>query len=195
MSSTSPVSVQTSSRLVPSRLERLQRLTCHGAPCIRSNKKQYVDCTVLEPADCQGDTVMLPISKQVLTQKQIATGMSEDYVWWMQKLLKINFGNPRILSYIGLPHSKSQAVTQMLLNLWCSVPITAQATTDGNKTEDFKSGETDSGGSFLAPNTDGPFNDADQNEIWRSENKEMDGLNAKGCFKIWKQQDLAPNDS
>eukprot|EP00961_Rhodomonas_salina_P258060 3487903-Rhodomonas_salina.1 len=23
----------------------------------------------------------------------------------------------------------------------------------------------------------------------------MDGLNAKGCFKTWKQQDLAPNDS
>eukprot|EP00961_Rhodomonas_salina_P153128 2061737-Rhodomonas_salina.1 len=24
------------------------------------NKKQYIDCTVLEPADCRGDTIMLP---------------------------------------------------------------------------------------------------------------------------------------
>eukprot|EP00961_Rhodomonas_salina_P288513 3899255-Rhodomonas_salina.1 len=29
----------------------------------------------------------------------------------------------------------------------------------------------------------------------QSENKEMDWLNAKGCFKKWKSQDLAPNDS
>eukprot|EP00961_Rhodomonas_salina_P183697 2479564-Rhodomonas_salina.1 len=72
----------------------------------------------------------------------------------------------------------------------------------------------------------GPFDDADSNEVWRvfasqmiegyeelanidmlepdpanraaamknSENKEMDWLNAKGCFKKWKRQDLAPND-
>eukprot|EP00961_Rhodomonas_salina_P228519 3088585-Rhodomonas_salina.1 len=131
------------------------------------NKKQYVDCTVLEPADCRGDTVMLPISKLVLTQKQIAAGMSEDYVWWMQKLLKINFGNPRILSDICLSHSKSQAVTQTLLNLWCCVPTTAQANTDANEPGDFESGETDSEGSSLAPNTDGPFDDEDSNEIWR----------------------------
>eukprot|EP00961_Rhodomonas_salina_P300892 3940250-Rhodomonas_salina.2 len=28
-----------------------------------------------------------------------------------------------------------------------------------------------------------------------SENKEMDWLNTKGCFKKWKHQDLAPNNS
>eukprot|EP00961_Rhodomonas_salina_P102044 1372683-Rhodomonas_salina.1 len=117
-------------------------------------KKQYIDCTVLEQADCQGDTVMLPISKPVLMQKQIATGMSEDYVWWMRKLLKINFGNPKILSDICLSQSKSQAVTQTLLKLWCGVPVTAQVNTDEIETEDFESGETNSGGSFLAPNTD-----------------------------------------
>eukprot|EP00961_Rhodomonas_salina_P179914 2428230-Rhodomonas_salina.1 len=85
----------------------------------------------------------------------------------MLKLLKINFGNPRILSYICLSHSKSQAVTQMLLKLWCGVPTTAQANTDVNEPDDFESGETDSGGSSLAPNTDGPFDYADHNEIWR----------------------------
>eukprot|EP00961_Rhodomonas_salina_P204395 2757841-Rhodomonas_salina.2 len=61
------------------------------------NKKRYINCTVLEPADCCGDTIMLPISKLVLTQKQIEAGLSEDCIWWMLKLLKINLGNPRIL--------------------------------------------------------------------------------------------------
>eukprot|EP00961_Rhodomonas_salina_P291319 3931900-Rhodomonas_salina.1 len=28
----------------------------------------------------------------------------------------------------------------------------------------------------------------------QSENKEMDGLNAKGCFKKWKHSDLEPNN-
>eukprot|EP00961_Rhodomonas_salina_P083134 1116895-Rhodomonas_salina.2 len=70
-------------------------------------------------------------------QKQVAAGLS-DYLWWMQKLLKINFRNPRILSYIGLSHSKSQAVTQTLLNLWCCVPVTAQVDTDTIEAEDFE---------------------------------------------------------
>eukprot|EP00961_Rhodomonas_salina_P269422 3640192-Rhodomonas_salina.1 len=175
------------------------------------------------------DTVMLLISKPVLTQKQVATGLSEDYVRWMLKLLKINLGNPRILSDIGLSHSKSQTVTQTLLNLWCCVPVTAQVDTNTIEAEDFESGETDSGGSFFAPTMDGPFDDTNHNEIWRvftlqmiegykeladvdmlepdppnrsaamrnvrlrpfwmqSENKEMNGLNTTGCFRVkpWK---------
>eukprot|EP00961_Rhodomonas_salina_P069757 936676-Rhodomonas_salina.1 len=28
----------------------------------------------------------------------------------------------------------------------------------------------------------------------QSENKEMGGLNAKGCFKKWERSDLEPND-
>eukprot|EP00961_Rhodomonas_salina_P079142 1063984-Rhodomonas_salina.1 len=28
----------------------------------------------------------------------------------------------------------------------------------------------------------------------QSKNKEMDGLNAKACFKKWKHSDLEPND-
>lgn len=196
------------------------------------NKKQYIDCTVLESADCRCDTVMLPISKPVLTQKQIAADLSEDYVWWMLKLLKIYFGNPLILSDIGLSFSKLQAVTQTLLNLWCCVPVTARVDSNEIETEDFESGETDSGGCSLAPTMDGSFNVADHNEVWlvlasqmiegyeeladidmlepdppnrpaamrkvrlspfwmQSENKEMDGLNTKGCFKKWKRQDLA----
>eukprot|EP00961_Rhodomonas_salina_P302912 3941021-Rhodomonas_salina.2 len=107
------------------------------------NKKQYIDCTVLEPADCSGDTIMLPISKPlaVLTQKQIAAGLSEDY---------------------------AQAVTQTLLNLWCGVPVTARNNLDTIDNEDFEQGETDSdsGGSSLAPTMNNPFDDTERNKVW-----------------------------
>eukprot|EP00961_Rhodomonas_salina_P119229 1604570-Rhodomonas_salina.1 len=131
---------------------------------------------------------------------------------------RVNFGNPKILTDIRLTLTKSQQVTQMLLNLWCYVPITARiAQADVDAESDL--GEHIEGNSAVPP-ADKPFNDAPCNEVWRvfasqmiegykeladidmlepdqphsaaamkniqlrpfwmvSENKEMEGLNAK----------------
>eukprot|EP00961_Rhodomonas_salina_P117900 1586668-Rhodomonas_salina.1 len=102
------------------------------------NKKQYLNCTVLDPPECRGDTVVLPISRLVLTTKQVAAGKTEDY---------------------------SQQVTQTLLNLWCNVPITVRISRQ-DLDSDLATGEPDGGGSVETASQDRQFNDPQRNEVW-----------------------------
>eukprot|EP00961_Rhodomonas_salina_P172916 2331563-Rhodomonas_salina.1 len=46
--------------------------------------------------------IQLAISHPHLTKKQKEKGMSDDYVWWMRKLLDVNFDCPKTLEDIGL---------------------------------------------------------------------------------------------
>eukprot|EP00961_Rhodomonas_salina_P127629 1720980-Rhodomonas_salina.1 len=61
---------------------------------------QFVDCEVMQPAEWRGRIIQFSISEPVLMLKQIAQGLRKDYVWWIQKLLDINYNEPTTLADI-----------------------------------------------------------------------------------------------
>eukprot|EP00961_Rhodomonas_salina_P010377 139191-Rhodomonas_salina.1 len=124
-----------------------------------------------------------------------------------------------------------EKVNQVLLNLYCGDPTSAQAAMAG----DNAMGEPAESGEQSPSTPPGPFQDQERNEVWRvfasqmqatyeqladvdmlepnpanrneamrnvrlkpfwiaSEQKEMDGLWTRGCFKRWRRSDLQTND-
>eukprot|EP00961_Rhodomonas_salina_P173116 2334459-Rhodomonas_salina.2 len=61
---------------------------------------QFVDCEVMQPVEWRGRIIQFSISEPVLTRKQIAQGLRNDYVWWIRKLLDINYNEPTTLEDI-----------------------------------------------------------------------------------------------
>eukprot|EP00961_Rhodomonas_salina_P291855 3932390-Rhodomonas_salina.1 len=90
--------------------------------------------------------MVFPISEPQLSKKQIEKGDRQHYVWYMRKLLDINFNEPKTLEDIGLKATLVEQVNQTLLNLWCGAPTLAQPYQDpAEETEESETGESETG--------------------------------------------------
>eukprot|EP00961_Rhodomonas_salina_P145955 1964627-Rhodomonas_salina.2 len=63
----------------------------------QSKTNQFVDCKVMQPVEWRGRIIQFSILEPVLTRKQIPQGLRKDYVWWIHKLLDINYNKPTTL--------------------------------------------------------------------------------------------------
>eukprot|EP00961_Rhodomonas_salina_P063228 849677-Rhodomonas_salina.1 len=137
---------------------------CYGQKGGPGGKKAYyLDCEVIEPVKHWGHIIQLTKSKLHLTKQQVARGMSNDYVWWICKLLDVSYNEPTTLEDLGLTMTNVEQVNQVLLNLYCGAPTTTLAA----KASIALTGELADSGEPTPPMQTGPFQDQQRNEIWR----------------------------
>eukprot|EP00961_Rhodomonas_salina_P193748 2615862-Rhodomonas_salina.1 len=121
---------------------------------------------MLEPVAYQGRrTITFPISKPVLSKKQLALGLEDKYAWWIRKLLDDNFSKPKTLEDCCLSQTTVEKVQQTVLNIWCRLPI--DAVLHSPSESDTNSGESGGCSPTGEPSDHvGPFKDLQENEVW-----------------------------
>jgi hypothetical protein len=192
--------------------------------CYGQKGTHYLDCDVIEPVEYRGRSLQFSISEPKLTRRQIERGLKNDYVWWLRKLLDTSYGEPRTLEDIGLSQTAVERVHQQVLNIWCGAPATADPTpklhtkqtedelqlagpfSDVKRNEIWQvlASQMAEGYEHLAdldmlepnpPNRTHAMRNERLRPFWvQSEEKEMQGLWKRGCFKKWNRRDLDPTD-
>eukprot|EP00961_Rhodomonas_salina_P212338 2867090-Rhodomonas_salina.2 len=103
--------------------------------------------------------------KPVLSKKQLALGLGDDYVWWIRKLLDVNFSEMQTLEDCCLSQTTVEKVQQTVPNIWCRLPVDAvlhsPSESDTNLGESGGCSPTGERSGYVAP-----FKDQRENKIW-----------------------------